>query len=148
MRLEDLRPAKGAKKKKKTIGRGGGSGHGTSACKGGKGQKARAGGFHKLGFEGGQMPLQRRLPKFGFTNIFRKENETINLDKINTLPNTAVITPEVLFKAGMISKSGMDCVKVLGDGELKKAYTIKAHKFSKTALDKISNSGSKAEVLS
>jgi len=148
MRLEDLKPAKGSKKKKKTVGRGGGSGHGTSACRGGKGQKARAGGFHKVGFEGGQMPLQRRLPKFGFTNIFRKENETVNLDKIATLPSEQPVTPEVLYKAGMISKPGMECVKILGTGDLKKSYTIKAHKFSKTALDKISKSGGKAEVLS
>ncbi len=146
-RLEDLRPTKGTKKKNKRLGRGNSSGHGATSTKGNKGQIARSGGYHKVGFEGGQMPLQRRLPKFGFNNIFRREYTVINLAKIDLLPNTKEITPDTLVDLNVIKASQKDSVKILGTGELTKSYTIKAHKFSKTAVDKIQKSGGKAEVL-
>jgi large subunit ribosomal protein L15 len=147
MRLEDLKPAKGTKKKNKRLGRGNSSGHGSTSTKGNKGQIARSGGYHKVGFEGGQMPLQRRLPKFGFTNVFKKEYTVLNLTRINTLPNDKEITPDVLVDLNVIKPSQKDSVKILGTGELTKSYKIKAHKFSKTAMDKIQKSGGKAEVL-
>ena len=147
IKLEQLKPAKGSRSKNKRIGRGNGSGHGSTACKGNKGQIARSGGYHKVGFEGGQMPLQRRLPKFGFTNPFRKEYAVINLSRINILPNDKDITPERLVELGVIKNSQIDRLKVLGTGDLTKTYTIKAHKFSETAVEKIKKSGGKAEVL-
>jgi len=146
-RLEDLRPAKGTKKKNKRLGRGNSSGHGSTSTKGNKGQIARSGGYHKVGFEGGQMPLQRRLPKFGFNNVFRREYTVINLARIDILPNDKEITPDTLVDLNVIKASQRDSVKILGTGELTKSYTIKAHKFSKTAVDKIQKSGGKAEVL-
>ena len=146
-RLEDLRPTKGTKKKNKRLGRGNSSGHGATSTKGNKGQIARSGGYHKVGFEGGQMPLQRRLPKFGFNNVFRREYTVINLAKIDLLPNTKEITPDTLVDLNVIKPSQRGSVKILGTGELTKSYTIKAHKFSKTAVDKIQKSGGKAEVL-
>jgi len=147
IRMENLKPAKGAKTKRKRIGRGNSSGHGSTATKGSKGQKARSGGYHKVGFEGGQMPLQRRLPKFGFTSIFKKEYAIINLSRINTLPNDKEINPEFLVDNGIIKDADKDSVKILGTGDITKAYTIKAHKFSKSAVDKIKKSGGKAEVI-
>ncbi len=147
-RLEDIKPSKGAKKKNKRLGRGNSSGHGSTATKGNKGQIARSGGYHKVGFEGGQMPLQRRLPKFGFSNaVFKKEYTVINLTRIDTLPNTSEITPDTLVDLNIIKASQKDSVKILGTGELTKSYTVKAHKFSKTAVEKIQKSGGKAEVL-
>lgn len=147
IKLDGLKPANGSKKKTKRIGRGNSSGHGSTACKGNKGQIARSGGYHKVGFEGGQMPLQRRLPKFGFTNVFRKEYTVINLSRIDILPNDKEITPDRLVELGVIKNSQVDRVKVLGTGDLTKAYTIKAHKFSETAMEKIKKIGGKAEVL-
>jgi len=147
IKLEQLKPAKGSKSKNKRIGRGNSSGHGSTACKGNKGQIARSGGYHKVGFEGGQMPLQRRLPKFGFTNPFRKEYAVVNLSRINILPNDKEITPERLVELGVIKNADVNCLKVLGTGDLTKAYTIKAHKFSATALDKIKKAGGKSEVI-
>jgi large subunit ribosomal protein L15 len=147
MRLEDLRPAKGAKSDRKRRGRGNASGQGTTGGRGGKGQTARSGGFHKLGFEGGQTPLHRRLPKFGFTNIFKAEFAVVNLSCINNLPNDKDITPDVLVENGLLRKSQTEQVKILGDGELTKKFTIKAQKFSKSALEKISKAGGKAEVI-
>lgn len=146
MRLEDLKPAKGATKKVKRVGRGVGSGSGKTAGKGHKGQKARSGGVKGAGFEGGQMPLQRRIPKRGFTNIFRKEYAVVNLDDFATLSGSDPVTPEVLLQNGLIKnlKAG---VKVLGMGELKTKLTIRAHKFSKSAVDKIQSAGGKAEVI-
>jgi large subunit ribosomal protein L15 len=144
MRLEELKPSKGARKKSKRVGRGPGSGSGKTAGKGHKGQKARSGGVKGPGFEGGQMPLQRRLPKRGFTNIFRKEYTVVNLGDLVELSGT--ITPETLMEKGIVrnAKSG---IKILGVGELKSALTIRAHKFSKSAIDKIQAAGGKAEVI-
>jgi len=144
MKLEELKPSKGARKKSKRVGRGPGSGSGKTAGKGHKGQKARSGGVKGPGFEGGQMPLQRRLPKRGFTNIFRKEYAVVNLGDLSDLSGT--ITPETLLEQGIVrhAKAG---IKVLGVGELKSALTIRAHKFSKSAIDKIQAAGGKAEVI-
>jgi large subunit ribosomal protein L15 len=146
MRLEDLKPAKGATKKAKRVGRGPGSGSGKTASKGHKGQKARSGGVKGAGFEGGQMPLQRRIPKRGFTNIFRKEYAIVNLSELEKIGGTDPVTPEMLVQKGLIKdlKTG---VKILGMGELKSKLTVRAHKFSKSALDKIQAAGGKAEVI-
>jgi large subunit ribosomal protein L15 len=146
MKLEDLKPVKGATRKVKRVGRGPGSGAGKTASKGHKGQKARSGGVKGAGFEGGQMPLQRRIPKRGFTNIFRKEYSVVNLADLGKVGNADTITPETLMKSGLIKdlKSG---VKILGTGELKQKLTIKAHKFSKSAVEKIQAAGGKAEVI-
>ena len=146
MRLEDLKPQPGAKKNQKRVGRGVGSGHGKTATKGHKGQKARSGGVKPAGFEGGQMPLQRRIPKRGFTNIFRKEYAVVNLTDLDVASAGGMITPEIMHQNGLI-KSLKAEVKVLGMGELKKGVTIRAHKFSKTAVEKIEAAGGKAEVI-
>jgi large subunit ribosomal protein L15 len=146
MRLEDLKPSPGAKKKQKRVGRGVGSGHGKTSTKGHKGQKARSGGVKPAGFEGGQMPLQRRIPKRGFTNIFRKEYAVVNLTDLDVATADGTITPEIMHQNGLI-KSLKAEVKVLGMGELKKGVTIRAHKFSKTAVEKIEAAGGKAEVI-
>jgi len=146
MRLEELKPAKGATKKTKRVGRGFGSGHGKTSTKGHKGQKARSGGVKPAGFEGGQMPLQRRIPKRGFTNIFRREYAIVNVSDLATLAGSDTITPEMLKQKGLIKdmKAGL---KVLGMGELTTKLTVRAHKFSKSALDKIQAAGGKAEVI-
>jgi large subunit ribosomal protein L15 len=144
MKLEELKPSKGARKKSKRVGRGPGSGSGKTAGKGHKGQKARSGGVKGPGFEGGQMPLQRRLPKRGFTNIFRKEYAVVNLSDLSDLSGT--ITPETLLEQGIVRHS-KDGIKILGAGEVKSALTIRAHKFSKSAIDKIQAAGGKAEVI-
>ncbi len=146
MRLEELKPAAGAKKKAKRVGRGPGSGSGKTAGKGHKGQKARSGGVKGAGFEGGQMPLQRRIPKRGFTNIFRKEYSVVNLQDLEALSGGDAITPEMLMQKGLIKdlKTG---VKVLGMGELKAKLTVRAHKFSKSAVEKIQAAGGKVEVI-
>jgi large subunit ribosomal protein L15 len=146
MRLEDLKPAKGATRKVKRVGRGPGSGAGKTASKGHKGQKARSGGVKGAGFEGGQMPLQRRIPKRGFTNIFRKEYAIVNLSELEKIGGTDPVTPEMLVQKGLIKdlKTG---VKILGMGVLKSKLTVRAHKFSKSALDKIQAAGGKAEVI-
>ena len=142
--LAGLRPHKGADKKDtKRRGRGIGSGWGGTAGKGHKGQKARAGGRVRRGFEGGQMPLYRRLPKFGFTNQFRVEYNIVNLSELNKFDGT--VTPESL-KEKRVVHSGL--VKVLGRGELKKALTVRAHKFSETAKAAIEKAGGKVEVIS
>jgi large subunit ribosomal protein L15 len=146
MRLEELKPAAGAKKKAKRVGRGPGSGSGKTAGKGHKGQKARSGGVKGAGFEGGQMPLQRRIPKRGFTNIFRREYSVVNLQDLEVLAGGDPITPEILVQKGLIKdmKTG---VKVLGMGELKAKLTVRAHKFSKSAVEKIQAAGGKVEVI-
>jgi large subunit ribosomal protein L15 len=146
MRLEELKPAKGSTKKAKRVGRGVGSGSGKTSGKGHKGQKARSGGVKGAGFEGGQMPLQRRIPKRGFTNIFRKEYAVVNLADLEKVAGSSPVTPETLMQNGLIKnlKAG---VKVLGMGELKSKLTVRAHKFSKSALDKIQAAGGKAEVI-
>ena len=148
MNLNNIQPASGATHNSKRIGRGQGSGKGGTATKGHKGQKARAGYSQKIGFEGGQMPLQRRLPKFGFNNISRKEYRGINLDTIQALvdaKNLSEVTKEVLVQNGLSSKN--DLVKILGRGELKSAVSISAHKFTKSAEEAISKAGGKAITL-
>ena len=146
MKLHELRPAEGSTKKAKRVGRGTGSGLGRNAGKGEKGQKSRSGGGVRPGFEGGQMPLYRRLPKRGFTNIFAKEYATINLDRLNVFENGTEVTPELLLENRIISKV-KDGVKILGNGELQKNLTVKATKFSKTAAEKIEAAGGKVEVI-
>ena len=144
MNLSNIRAPKKASEKRKRVGRGMGSGMGKTSTRGHKGQRSRSGSRMMRGFEGGQMPLHRRMPKRGFTNIFRKEYSIVNLEKLAAL-GEAVVTPEVLSKAGLIS--GQHPVKVLGDGELSKALTVHAHKFSKSAQEKITKAGGKCEVL-
>ncbi|GGP02930.1 50S ribosomal protein L15 [Cloacibacterium rupense] len=148
MNLNNIQPASGATHNSKRIGRGQGSGKGGTSTKGHKGQKARAGYSQKIGFEGGQMPLQRRLPKFGFNNISRKEYRGINLDTIQALvdaKNLTEVTKEVLVENGLASKN--DLVKILGRGEVKSAVSISAHKFTKSAEEAISKAGGKAITL-
>ena len=148
MQLNNIKPASGATHNSKRIGRGQGSGKGGTATKGHKGQKARAGYSQKIGFEGGQMPLQRRLPKFGFNNVNRKESRAINLDTIQTLAdakNLSEITKDVLVENGLAKKS--EIVKIMGRGELKSSVSISAHKFTKSAEEAISKAGGKAITL-
>jgi len=142
--LSTLRPPKGATANRKRIGRGMGSGMGKTSTRGHKGQGSRSGSRLMRGFEGGQMPLHRRLPKRGFTNIFRTEYQVVNLERLADLGESN-ITPEVLVKHRLASKN--DLIKVLGDGELKSALTVQAHKFSKSAIEKITKAGGRAEVL-
>ncbi len=146
MKLEDLRPAEGSRKGNKRVGRGVGSGHGKTSCRGHKGQKARSGGTKGPAFEGGQMPLQRRLPKRGFKNRFKIEYAIVNLKDINRIEVLEVITPEVLVERGII-KDLKDGLKVLGVGEIQRPFTIKADAFSDSALSKIAAAGGKAEVV-
>lgn len=146
MKLHELKPADGARKSPKRIGRGTGSGLGRNAGKGEKGQKARSGGGVRPGFEGGQMPLYRRLPKRGFTNIFAKEITSINVDRLNVFEDGTEVTVDLLLQKGVISKAN-DGVKILGNGELKKKLTVKVNKFSKTAAEKIEAAGGRAEVV-
>jgi large subunit ribosomal protein L15 len=142
--LSNLRPPKGATANKKRVGRGMGSGMGKTSTRGHKGQRSRSGSRMMRGFEGGQMPLHRRLPKRGFTNIFRVEYQVVNLDRLVELGEKN-ITPELLAKHGLTGKN--DLVKVLGDGELKTALTVQAHKFSKSAEEKITKAGGRVEVI-
>ena len=149
MNLNKLQPASGSTHNSKRIGRGQGSGKGGTSTKGHKGQKARAGYSQKIGFEGGQMPLQRRLPKFGFKNINRKEFRAINLDTIQTLIDTknitGDITRDVLVENGLASKN--ELVKILGRGDLKSGVSISADKFTKSAEEAINKAGGKAITL-
>ena len=145
MNLSNIHAPKKATEKRKRVGRGMGSGMGKTSTRGHKGQRSRTGSSMMRGFEGGQMPLHRRMPKRGFTNIFRKEFSIVSLEKLATLGETT-ITPEVLRKLGVIK--GKLPVKILGDGEITTALTVSAHKFSKTAQDKITKAGGKVEVLS
>jgi len=146
MKLQDLKPAQGSRRRDKRVGRGIGSGHGKTSCKGHKGQKARSGGTKGPGFEGGQMPLQRRLPKRGFKNRFQIVYAVVNLGDIGKLEDLDTITPETLVERGIV-KDVKDGIKVLGEGELKRPFTIKADAFSASALTKISAAGGKAEVI-
>lgn len=146
MRLHDLRPAEGTQKSKKRVGRGPGSGLGTTAGRGMNGQNSRSGGGVRPGFEGGQMPLFRRLPKRGFNNIFKKEWIIVNVSDLNRFDNGTEVTPEVLLESGLIKKTGYG-VKILGDGALEKKLTVKAQKFTQSALDKIQAAGGSAEVI-
>ena len=147
MRIEDIKPAEGSRRKVKRVGRGVGSGHGKTSCKGHKGQKARSGGGKGAGFEGGQMPLQRRLPKRGFKNSpFKREYAILNLTELSGITDVDVITPAVLYERGII-KDMKDGLKILGDGELTKAISVKADAFSSSAMKKITAVGGKAEVI-
>jgi large subunit ribosomal protein L15 len=146
MKLHELKPAEGTKKSKKRIGRGTASGQGKSAGKGEKGQNARSGGGVRIGFEGGQMPLYRRLPKIGFTNIFRKEYAIVNLQDLEIFESGTVVNPDALKEVGLV-KAMKDGVKILGNGELSKNLTVQAHKFSKSAAEKIAAAGGKVEVI-
>lgn len=146
MKLHELKPAEGTNKSKKRLGRGTASGQGKTAGKGQKGQKSRSGGGVRLGFEGGQMPLYRRLPKIGFTNIFRREYAVVNLSDLERFDNGTVVNPDVLKEAGLV-KAMLGGVKILGNGDLTKNLTVQAHKFSKTAADKIAAAGGKVEVI-
>ena len=144
MNLSNVRAPKKASEKRKRVGRGMGSGMGKTSTRGHKGQRSRSGSRMLRGFEGGQMPLHRRMPKRGFNNIFRKEYSIVNLESLANLGETT-ITPDVLREAGVIKTKHP--VKVLGDGELKSAITVHAHKFSKSAQEKITKAGGKFEVL-
>ena len=144
--IGSLRPPRGARKRRKRIGIGMGSGHGKTATRGSKGQRSRAGARMRPGFEGGQMPLQRRLPKRGFTNIFKKQFALVNLMDLAGFNPEEKVTPELLLAKGLVKKLG-DGLKVLGDGELKAPLTIAAHHFSKPALEKIQKAGGTAEVI-
>jgi large subunit ribosomal protein L15 len=144
MNLSNVRAPKKASEKRKRVGRGMGSGMGKTSARGHKGQRSRSGSRMMRGFEGGQMPLHRRMPKRGFTNIFRKEYSIVNLETLAAL-GEATINPDVLRKAGVIKTKHP--VKILGDGELKTALTVQAHKFSKSAQEKITKAGGKFEVL-
>jgi large subunit ribosomal protein L15 len=145
MKLEALKPAPGATKKPKRVGRGVGSGLGKTSGRGHKGQKARSGGGTRPGFEGGQMPLQRRVPKRGFTNIFRKEYAVVNVGSLNLFEEDTVVTAELLHAAGLVRKTGFG-IKLLGDGELEKRLTVQVAKASKTAEEKVTARGGKIEV--
>lgn len=146
MKLHELKPNPGSTKNRKRLGRGTATGQGKTAGRGMNGQKSRSGGGVRPGFEGGQMPLYRRLPKRGFTNIFGTQFAEINVEVLNKFEDGAEITPELLKSEGIIKKQ-LDGVKVLGNGELTKKLTVKAHKFSKTAAEKIEAAGGKAEVI-
>jgi large subunit ribosomal protein L15 len=146
VKLEELKSPPGANKRVKRVGRGPGSGHGKTSTRGHKGQKARSGGGVRPGFEGGQMPLQRRIPKRGFTNIFKKEYAIVNIRDLNSFENGSEINPEVLLNAGLIN-STKDGVKILGDGELEKKLTVRAHKISRQAEEKITARGGRVEVI-
>ena len=145
MILGELKPPQGARKKRKRVGRGIGSGHGKTACRGSKGQNARAGRGTKAGFEGGQMPLQRRLPKRGFRSPFRKEFSIIHVGDLNRFPKDSVVEPELLCQSGLLKKT--DRVKLLSDGELQHPLTIRVHQASKAALKKVEAASGRVEVI-
>ncbi|WP_338752620.1 50S ribosomal protein L15 [Bacillus sp. FJAT-52991] len=146
MKLHELKPAEGSRKERNRVGRGPGSGNGKTAGKGHKGQNARSGGGVRLGFEGGQTPLFRRLPKRGFTNINRKEFAIVNLDVLNRFEEGTEVTPELLIETGVVSneKAG---IKILAKGNVEKKLTVKAHKFSAAAKEAIEAAGGTTEVI-
>ncbi len=146
MRIHDLSPQEGARKNRKRVGRGVGSGHGRTSCRGHKGQKARSGGTIVPGFEGGQMPLQRRLPKRGFTNIFREEAAVVNLKDLNRFESSAVVDLQALKSVGLVRKAE-GAVKILGKGTLDRPLTVKVNRISKSAKEKIESAGGKVELL-
>ena len=147
MKIHELSPAVGARTSAKRLGRGIGSGLGKTSGKGHKGQWARSGGGVRIGFEGGQMPLASRLPKTGFDNNWKKVYSVVNLERLNDFEDGTVITAELLLEAGVLSKIEAYGLKVLGNGELTKKLTVKANKFSKSAIEKIEKIGGKVEVL-
>ncbi|CAK21981.1 50S ribosomal protein L15 [Listeria welshimeri] len=146
MKLHELKPSEGSRKERNRVGRGTGSGNGKTSGRGHKGQKARSGGGVRLGFEGGQLPLFRRIPKRGFTNINRKEFAIVNLDVLNRFEDGTEVTPELLIESGIIrnEKSG---IKILSDGNIEKKLTVKANKFSAAAKEAIEAAGGKTEVI-
>ena len=146
MKLHELRAAEGSTQNRKRRGRGTATGQGKTGGRGMNGQKSRSGGGVRLGFEGGQMPLYRRLPKRGFTNIFGTEYTTINVKDLNRFEAGTVVTPELLKEAGLV-KQVKDGIKILGDGALNNSITVKANKFTKSAIEKIEAAGGKAEVI-
>jgi len=144
--VHDLGPASGSTHSRKRVGRGPGSGHGKTAGRGNKGQKSRTGYRHQRGFEGGQMPLHRRLPKRGFTNIFRVEYDVVNISDLDRFDAGAAVNPEILAASRLTRKNRL--IKILGDGEIKKALNVSAHKFSASAKASIEAAGGRCEVLS
>jgi large subunit ribosomal protein L15 len=146
MKLGELKPPEGSRKKRKRVGRGVGSGHGKTACRGAKGQKARSGGGIKAGFEGGQMPLQRRLPKRGFRPLFKKPFAIIHVRDLNRFPTDTVVEPELLLQSGLLRRKG-EGVKLLSDGELEHPLTIRVHHVSKAALKKVEAASGRVEVI-
>ena len=146
MKLHELRAPEGSTRKPKRKGRGTATGQGKTAGRGMNGQNSRSGGGTRLGFEGGQMPLYRRIPKRGFTNIWRKEYTILNVDDLNVFDAGTVVTPELIKEIGL-AKQVIDGIKILGEGNLEKSVTVQAHKFSKTAIEKIEQAGGKAEVI-
>lgn len=149
--LSKLTYAEGSRKNKKRVGRGIGSGHGKTSCRGHKGQKSRSGAKFRAWFEGGQMPLQRRVPKYGFTNLSKIEFQVLNLGKLQSFYekkrlDQQNLNPEILYSEGLISRKGVP-LKILGDGDFKQKVEISAHKFSKTAIEKIEKNGGKVTVL-
>lgn len=145
MNLEELRPPEGARKKRKRVGRGIGSGHGKTACKGHKGQKARAGRGTKAGFEGGQMPLQRRLPKRGFRNPFKQKVTILHIGDLNRYSRDTVVDPDLLSQSGLCQKG--EVIKLLSDGELQHPLTVRVHKASQAALKKVEMASGRVEVI-
>jgi large subunit ribosomal protein L15 len=145
MRLEELKPPAGARKKRKRVGRGIGSGHGKTACRGSKGQNARSGRGTKAGFEGGQMPLQRRLPKRGFRHLFKKRYAIIHVGDLNRFPKDTVVGPDLLIQSGFQERE--DGFKLLSDGELQHPLTIRVHQASKAALKKVETVSGRVEVI-
>ena len=148
MNLHEIGPAKGSRKRRKRIGRGPGSGHGKTSGKGHKGLLARSGGRSRQagGFEGGQMSLIRRVPKHGFTNVFRKEYSIVNLKSLGDMVVSGTITPQVLVDVGLVKRKSLP-IKILGSGDLTKAIVVQAHKFSKSAEAKIRAAGGRVEVI-
>lgn len=146
MKLHELKYTEGSRRDRKRIGRGQGSGTGKTSGKGNKGQNARSGGGVRLGFEGGQTPLFRRLPKRGFTNFTRKEYAIVNVEALNKFEKGTEVTPELLIETGLVTKE-LNGIKILGEGELKVALTVKANKFSKSAIESIEKAGGKTEVI-
>ncbi|MFH1778765.1 MAG: 50S ribosomal protein L15 [Candidatus Omnitrophota bacterium] len=146
MRLGEIRVPLGATKKKKIVGRGPGSGHGKTSTRGQKGQRARSGPGIRIGFEGGQMPLTRRIPKRGFTSKFKKIYQILNLVRLAAFKENSIVGPEELLKEGLIKDEKMP-IKILGDGEISKSMTIKAHAFSSSAIEKIKQAGGVAEII-
>ena len=147
MKLHELKPAAGSTKKRKRVGRGESSGLGKTSGRGANGQNARSGGGTRPGFEGGQMPLIRRIPKRGFNNIFRVDYSVVKLEDLNRFEDGAEITPELLKEARLVRKLEKGGVRILGNGNIEKKLTVKAHKFTQSATEKIEAAGGKAEVI-
>ncbi|EAD7747818.1 TPA: 50S ribosomal protein L15 [Listeria monocytogenes] len=146
MKLHELKPSEGSRKERNRVGRGTGSGNGKTSGRGHKGQKARSGGGVRLGFEGGQLPLFRRIPKRGFTNINRKEFAIVNLDVLNRFEDGTEVTPELLVETGII-RNEKSRIKILSNGNIEKKLTVKANKFSAAAKEAIEAAGGKTEVI-